>query len=119
MVQQDVRELRKLLTERAREIGASPSPVGLALKRLLDIGGAILALLVALTVHISTDVAAAPFLWVIPLALFLLTFVITFARRPLIPHSFMLLVQPIFVLVLAINLMGDGLRDVTAPEGRS
>ena len=25
----------------------------------------------------------------------------------------------LFVLVLAINLMGDGLRDVTAPEGRS
>ncbi|HAR52738.1 MAG TPA: peptide ABC transporter permease, partial [Roseovarius nubinhibens] len=25
----------------------------------------------------------------------------------------------LFLLVLAINLMGDGLRDVTAPEGRS
>jgi peptide/nickel transport system permease protein len=25
----------------------------------------------------------------------------------------------LFVLVLAINLMGDGLRDVTAPENRS
>jgi hypothetical protein len=60
------------------------------------------ALLVALTAHISTDVAAAPFLWVVPLALFLLTFVITFARRPLIPHSLMLLLQPMFVIPLAI-----------------
>jgi peptide/nickel transport system permease protein len=25
----------------------------------------------------------------------------------------------LFVLVLAINLVGDGLRDVTAPENRS
>jgi len=25
----------------------------------------------------------------------------------------------LFILVLAINLMGDGLRDVTAPENRS
>ena len=25
----------------------------------------------------------------------------------------------LFALVLAINLLGDGVRDVTAPEGRS
>ena len=36
------------------------------------------ALLVAVTSHISTDIAAAPFLWVIPLALYLATFVLTF-----------------------------------------
>jgi peptide/nickel transport system permease protein len=24
----------------------------------------------------------------------------------------------IFLLVVAVNLMGDGLRDITAPEGR-
>ncbi len=39
-------------------------------------------LLVAVTAHISVDIAAAPFLWVIPLAMFLLTFVLAFARRP-------------------------------------
>src|SRR5262249_38296071 len=33
-------------------------------------------LLVAVTAHISTDVAAVPLLWVVPLALYLLTFVI-------------------------------------------
>lgn len=38
-------------------------------------------LLVAVTAHISTDIAAAPFLWVIPLALFLLTFVLAFQRE--------------------------------------
>ncbi len=43
-------------------------------------------LLVAVTAHISTDVAAVPLLWVLPLALYLLTFVIVFARRPIIPH---------------------------------
>src|SRR5581483_3175646 len=36
------------------------------------------ALLLAVTAHISTDIASAPFLWVIPLALYLLTFVLTF-----------------------------------------
>ena len=36
-------------------------------------------LLVAVTAHISTDVAAVPLLWVVPLALYLLTFVIVFS----------------------------------------
>jgi hypothetical protein len=43
-------------------------------------------LLIAVTAHISTDVAAVPLLWVLPLALYLLTFVIVFQRQPLIPH---------------------------------
>lgn len=34
--------------------------------------------LVAVTAHISQDLAAAPLLWILPLALFLLTFVVTF-----------------------------------------
>ncbi|MDB5648315.1 fused MFS/spermidine synthase [Methylobacterium sp.] len=38
-------------------------------------------LLVSVTAHISTDVAAAPLLWVVPLALFLLTFVLAFRER--------------------------------------
>ena len=43
-------------------------------------------LLVAVTAHISTDIAAAPFLWVIPLALFLLTFVLAFQREQWLPE---------------------------------
>ena len=38
-------------------------------------------LLVAMTAHISTDIAVAPFLWILPLALFLLTFIFAFARK--------------------------------------
>jgi len=39
-------------------------------------------LLVAVTAYLSTDVAAAPFLWVIPLSLYLATFMVVF-RDPL------------------------------------
>lgn len=42
------------------------------------------ALLVAWTNHITTDIASAPFLWLPPLVLFLLTFVLVFRDRPLI-----------------------------------
>lgn len=38
------------------------------------------ALLLAITNHISTDIAAIPLLWVLPLAIYLLTFVIAFSR---------------------------------------
>jgi len=55
-------------------------------------------LLVAVTAHISTDIAAAPFLWVIPLALFLLTFVLAFARR----QWFSIETLSLVVLALAI-----------------
>ena len=39
-------------------------------------------LVIAVTSYITTDVAAAPFLWVLPLALYLLTFVAVFRDRP-------------------------------------
>jgi len=65
------------------------------------------ALLVAVTAHISTDVAAVPLLWVLPLALYLLTFVIVFARRPLIPHWLVVAVQPAFIIALVAVLVFD------------
>ncbi len=52
------------------------------------------ALLLAVTMHISTDVAAAPFLWVAPLLLYSLSFILVFARRPLVKHKWMLMLQP-------------------------
>jgi hypothetical protein len=42
------------------------------------------ALLVAWTNHITTDIASAPFLWLPPLVLFLLTFVLVFRDKPLL-----------------------------------
>jgi hypothetical protein len=59
-------------------------------------------LLVAVTAHISTDVAAAPFLWVMPLALFLLTFVLIFRDKPLIPIRFVERILPILAAGLLL-----------------
>src|SRR5271165_404005 len=60
------------------------------------------ALLLAVTAHITTDIAAAPLFWVIPLALYLLTFIFAFARRPPLPHGLMLKVQPFLVIPLVV-----------------
>lgn len=62
------------------------------------------ALLIAVTAHISTDVAAAPFLWVVPLALYLATFVIAFQSRPILPHRFVTFVAPVAVIMLVVSL---------------
>lgn len=55
------------------------------------------ALLVAFTTFLTTDIASAPFLWVLPLAAFLGTFIITFREVPLIPHGFLLNRQAMIV----------------------
>ncbi|MGI9475730.1 MAG: fused MFS/spermidine synthase [Hyphomicrobiaceae bacterium] len=67
--------------------------------RLVWIGLAFIpsALLVAFTTHITTDIASAPFLWVIPLATFLGTFVIVFRDQSMIPHQPVLRAHPILV----------------------
>ncbi|CAM2942257.1 spermidine synthase [Legionella worsleiensis] len=40
------------------------------------------SLMLGVTLYISTDVAATPLFWVVPLALYLLTFVLTFTHKP-------------------------------------
>src|SRR5262244_3971437 len=69
-------------------------------------------LLVAVTAHISTDVAAVPLLWVLPLALYLLTFVIVFARRPIVPHWLVVAVQPAFVIALVAVIIFDPVKTI-------
>jgi hypothetical protein len=70
------------------------------------------AFLVAVTAHISTDVAAVPLLWVLPLALFLLSFVIVFQTNPIIPHAFFVRVQPAVVAVLIAALVFRNLQSI-------
>ncbi|MFC0243853.1 fused MFS/spermidine synthase [Rhodopseudomonas telluris] len=65
-------------------------------------------LLIAVTAHISTDVAAAPLLWVLPLSLYLLTWVLVFQSRPLLPHKWMLGLQPLAIAVIAVLLAYTG-----------
>jgi SAM-dependent methyltransferase len=63
------------------------------------------ALLVAVTAHLSTDIAAAPFLWVLPLSLFLLTFVITFQRNPVLKLETTSWLLPILIAPVAATML--------------
>lgn len=64
-------------------------------RRLTWVGMAAIpsSLMLGVTTHLSVDVASTPFLWVIPLAIYLLTFVIAFSRRPAIPLEITLMAQ--------------------------
>lgn len=62
------------------------------------------ALLVAVTAHISTDIAAAPFLWVVPLSIFLLSFVLVFRERTLIGPEWFAALLPAALVFAAVTL---------------
>src|SRR5262249_963588 len=62
-------------------------------------------LLPPVTLHISTEVAAVPLFWVVPLALYLLTFVIAFQSRPIVSHSLVVKAFPFVILALAILMI--------------
>ncbi len=64
-------------------------------------------LMIAVTAHISTDIAAAPLLWVIPLALYLLSYVLVFQVRPIIPHRFFVQTQPFLIALLIATFAVD------------
>jgi hypothetical protein len=94
-------------TKRSR---SEPKPGWPTIGRWVFIAAVPSGLLVAVTAYISTDVAAAPMLWAIPLSLYLLTWVLVFQRQPLISHRIALLLQPfaiagiVALVVFAIRL---------------
>jgi hypothetical protein len=61
------------------------------------------SLMLGVTTYLTTDVAPLPLFWVVPLALYLLTFILVFARRPLLPPRWLrrALCLPALVLIVA------------------
>jgi hypothetical protein len=59
------------------------------------------SLLMGVTLHISTDVSPMPMLWVIPLGLYLLSFVLVFARWRILPHRWMVAIQAVLLVLTA------------------
>src|SRR5215216_890939 len=101
-----------LLLTRSRKDNARPAAVAPTIPRSITwpqrFGWMALAfipsgLVIAVTTYITTDVASAPFLWVLPLALFLSTFILVF--RADLPFSYKLVCHalPATVLVFIVT----------------
>jgi hypothetical protein len=59
------------------------------------------SLLLGATTYITTDLAAVPLLWVLPLAIYLLTFILAFGRWPRVLHRVVVAITlPLVLLVI-------------------
>jgi hypothetical protein len=95
----------------------APAPSWLLRARWIFLAAVPSGLLIAVTAHISTDVAAAPLLWVLPLSLYLLTWVLVFQSRPLLPHKWMLLAQPLAIAGVVVLLAFGGEQNLLLTLG--
>ncbi|HEY0328372.1 MAG TPA: fused MFS/spermidine synthase [Rhodopseudomonas sp.] len=96
---------------------AAPAPSWALRARWIFLAAVPSGLLIAVTAHISTDVAAAPLLWVLPLSLYLLTWVLVFQSRPLLPHRWMLGLQPIAIAGVLVLLAYGGEQNLLLTLG--
>ena len=71
----------------------------------IALAGVPVGLVIAVTSHITTDIASAPFLWVLPLAIYLLTFVAVFRDQPWLRQEIVANLVPIPVAILAVSLL--------------
>jgi hypothetical protein len=65
------------------------------------------SLMLGITTFLSTDVAAIPLFWIIPLSLYLLSFIIVFARVPAMVHRLMILLLPLSITALIFVNFAD------------
>lgn len=61
------------------------------------------SLLVSVTTYLTTDVAAVPLVWVIPLSIYLLTFILAFGNRRVLPHRLVMRYFPMVLILWAIT----------------
>jgi hypothetical protein len=105
-----------MVVERGDDADA-PAPPWALRARWIFLAAVPSGLLIAVTAHISTDVAAAPLLWVLPLSLYLLTWVLVFQSRPLLPHKWMLMLQPLAISGVIVLLAVGGEQNLLLTLG--
>ncbi|MGX9392219.1 fused MFS/spermidine synthase [Nitrobacteraceae bacterium UC4446_H13] len=101
----------------AEAVDIRPPPTWLTRARWIFLAAVPSGLLIAVTAHISTDVAAAPLLWVLPLSLYLLTWVLVFQSRPLLPHKWILMLQPLAIAGVIVLLAVGGEQNLLLTLG--
>ena len=93
---------RRTALATATPAGASAPAGPLRVLRILALAAVPSALLLAITRYLATDVASVPLLWIVPLVLYLGTFVHAFARRPAIPERVLARLVPAALVVLGV-----------------
>jgi hypothetical protein len=86
---------------------AGPAPDRALILRWVLLAAVPSGLMLSTTTHLTTDIVAMPLLWVVPLALYLLSFVIAFAARRR-PADFLTGIAPLVLLVAGGLALSDG-----------
>jgi SAM-dependent methyltransferase len=70
------------------------------------------SLMLSVTTYVTTSIAPIPLLWVIPLALYLLTFILVFAGKPILHHGLLVRAFPIVLLPLIIVILAEATQPI-------
>lgn len=70
------------------------------------------SLLLGTTTYITTDIAAVPLFWAIPLIVYLITFILAFAKNPWFNHQKLLPLLPAFLTALVISFLLQIMRPI-------
>jgi len=70
------------------------------------------SLMLSVTTYMSTDVAAVPLLWILPLTCYLLSFVVAFAPTPILSIGSAVKLVPALVASLAFFMMQGGTLEI-------
>lgn len=65
------------------------------------------SLMLGVTTYLTTDIAPVPLLWVIPLGIYLLTFILVFGRRQIIKLPLLVRALPIVAVALVFLILTD------------
>ena len=108
--------VRAQSNESARFRTTAP-PLPRRIVRWILLAAAPSSLMLSVTNHITTDLAPIPFLWIVPFGLYLLTFSIAFARRPIIDHVVVRRYARIMIFFLAFFLLSEATAPFVAVVG--
>ena len=81
------------------DAAATPAPTRGRYARWIALAAVPSGLMLSTTTHLTTDIVAVPFLWVLPLGLYLLSFTVAFAARR-DPADIATLIAPLLILSL-------------------
>jgi len=79
--------------------------------RWIGLAAAPSSLMLGVTTYMCTDIAAIASFWIIPLAMYLFTFILVFSRWPWVwtgtPHTVVMFVQPMLLLLLVLKMIAN------------
>jgi len=104
-------------TKSARQLTEQPNdqevpPTILTRLRWLVLAFAPSSLLLGVTTQLTTDIAAVPLFWVVPLVLYLLSFVIAFQRLFVVPKKAVAVLQATFLVAVGVLLLTNQAENI-------